>query len=311
MLRAAGCLLLALTVASAQHLYIEATREELARAVPELASLQPASEADKLDEVLRAAAETLNNSLDLLADVSAAERINEMRLDGGVAMSGRVENYRYGIRATLDGGEQLFTEFRIDPKTGATARPPEVIQFLNLGHFMQTLGYLMPQYLSRSRFRYLGTVGNFTVLAFAQKAGEKLPRGPIVSGAGPAPLQGLVWMDSANRIVRLRTDLMGAVEGFPLQTVGTDILFAPVTFVPGSPAPKYFGCPARLPSMRDSEAANFTACTGTRTIVRRARERWARWGRRTRQTPTRSSCAALNRRRQAKRTMRLRRCARL
>lgn len=225
---------MALTAASAQHLYIDATHEELARAVPELAALQPASDADKLDEVLRAAAKTLNTSLDLLADVSAAERINEMRLDGGVATSGRVENYRYGIRATLDGGEQLFTEFRIDPKTGARARPPEVIQFLNLGHFMQTLGYLMPQYLSRSRFRYLGTVGNFTVLVFAQKAGEKLPRGPIVSGAGPAPLQGLVWMDSSNRIVRLRTDLMGAVEGFPLQTAATDILFAPVTFMPGS-----------------------------------------------------------------------------
>jgi hypothetical protein len=208
-----------------------ATREELARTVPELAALQPASDADKLDELLRSAAATLNTSLDLFADVSAAERINEMRFDGGVTASSRVENYRYGIRPTLDGGEQLFSEFRIDPKTGATAHPPELIQFLTLGHFMQALSYLMPQYLSRSTFRYLGTVGNFPVLAFAQKAGEKLPRGHIVFAAGAAPLQGLVWLDSSHRIVRLRTDLMGAVEGLPLQTAATDILFAQVTFM--------------------------------------------------------------------------------
>lgn len=225
---------MAVTAASAQHLYIEATREELARAVPELAALQPASDADKLDELLRSAAATLNTSLDLFADVSAAERINEMRFDGGVAASDRVENYRYGIKPTLDGREQLFTEFRIDPKTGATARPPGLIRFLTLGHFMQTLSYFMPQYLSRSTFRYLGTVGNFSVLAFAQKAGEKLPRGHIVVATGAAPLQGLAWLDSSNRIVRLRTDLMGAVEGLPLQTAATDISFAAVTFMPGA-----------------------------------------------------------------------------
>ncbi len=234
MLRTAGCVLLGLTAVSAQHLYIDATREELARAVPELAALQPASNPEKLDELLRAAAETLDTSLDAFPGVSAAERIQELRFDDGVAASSRVENFRYAIQPTLDRGDQLFTEFRIDPKTGATVRPPEVIQFLALGHFMQTLSYLMPQYLSRSNFRYLGTIENLPVLAFAQKAGEKAPRGNIVFGAGAAPLQGLVWLDSSNRIVRLRTELMGAVEGFPLQTASTDILFAPVTFMPGS-----------------------------------------------------------------------------
>jgi VWFA-related protein len=234
MVRAAGCLLLAVTAASAQRLYVEATREELARAVPELAALQPASDADKLDELLRSAAETLDTSLELFADVSAAERIDEMRFDGGVVASSRVENYRYGMKPTLDGGEQLFTEFRIDPTTGATVRPPESIQFLKFDYFLQTLSYLLPQYLSRSTFRYLGTVGNLSVLAFAQKAGEKLPHGHIVVAAGAAPLQGLFWLDSSNRIVRLRTDLMGAVEGLPLQTAATDIWFAAVTFMPGS-----------------------------------------------------------------------------
>ena len=53
MLRVGGCLLLAVTAASAQRLYVDATREELARAVPELAALQPASDPDKLDELLR------------------------------------------------------------------------------------------------------------------------------------------------------------------------------------------------------------------------------------------------------------------
>ena len=234
MSRAAGCLLLVVTAASAQHLYIDATREELARAVPELAALQPASDADKLDRLLRSAAETLNSSLELFVDVSAAEHIDEMRFDSSVAASSRVEDYRYGIRPTLDGGEQLFNEFRIDPKTGATAHQPESIQFLTLGHFMQTLSYLMPQYLSRSTFRYLGTVGNFEVLAFAQKEGETPPRGHIVMAAGAVPLQGLVWLDASNRIVRLRTDLLGAVEGFPLETAATDIWFAPVSFMPGS-----------------------------------------------------------------------------
>jgi hypothetical protein len=152
MVRGAGCLLLAVTVASAQRLYVEATQEELARAVPDLAELQPTSDGDKLDELLRSAAKTLDTSLELFADVSAAERINEMRFDGGVVASSRVEDYRYGIKPTLDGGEQVFTEFRIDPKTGATVRPPESIQFLKLDHFMQTLSYLLPQYLSRSTF---------------------------------------------------------------------------------------------------------------------------------------------------------------
>ena len=44
-------------------------------------------------------------------------------------------------------------------------------------------------------------------------------------------LQGIAWIDAAaKRIVRLRLDAFGPIEGIPLETITTDIGLAPVNF---------------------------------------------------------------------------------
>ncbi len=72
-------------------------------------------------------------------------------------------------------------------------------------------------------------------MAFAQSPGSaRLYSNIGVGNNRTALVQGLVWIEVAtHRVIRLRTDLAEHVEGFPLQTLTTDIALVPVKFQPG------------------------------------------------------------------------------
>jgi VWFA-related protein len=217
--------------------FIECDREELIRAVPELASMQFESTQDRLPGLLAPAAENLEGMFVRLVDVAATEQIHEMRFEDGAESPGRWETYRYLVRRLAEGLPEPFTELRVGPDPNAPT-PAPADGFLVIAHFEKLLRYLLPQYRQDSRFRYLGRVqeagqGSWLgLVAFAQRADSVQPLGNIqLRGGRIATMQGLVWIDEAtHRIVRLRVDLTERIEGSPFETLSTDIAFVAVKF---------------------------------------------------------------------------------
>lgn len=227
-------------------LFVDANREELVRAVPELAGLQFDSGQDRLDALLASTGDELAGMLDNLVDLSASEQIHEMRFGDGMTESSRRETDRYVLKLLDNGAPEPFDEVRVDATTGA-ALPEATGGFLVSSHFEKLLRYLLPEYRRESRFRYLGRVpdSGAWLVAFAQRAGSnRLYSNVGIAKDRTAALQGLVWIDAAtHRILRLRTDLAEHVDGFPLETLSTDIVLAPVKFQPGDDV---FWLPARV-----------------------------------------------------------------
>src|ERR1035438_5993034 len=205
---------------------IDCDSAELLRAIPELAGTQFDSKQDGLEALLEASGENLRTMLAKLEDISAAEEIHEMRFETNMARISRREDFRYVVKWVPNAAQEQFTEFRLDPATGASAHPPNG-DYLVTGHFFSLIRYLLPENRERSSFRYLGRSAaagaDFFIVAFAQR--------PESTDSRAAPLQGVVWVDAAtHRIVRLRTDLLGRLADSPLETLTTDISLVPVSF---------------------------------------------------------------------------------
>jgi VWFA-related protein len=206
--------------------FIDCDSAELLRAIPELAGTQFDSKQDGLEALLEASGENLRTMLAKLEDISAAEEIHEMRFETNMARISRREDFRYVVKWVPNAAQEQFTEFRLDPATGASAHPPNG-DYLVTGHFFSLIRYLLPENRERSSFRYLGRStaagADFFIVAFAQR--------PESTDSRAAPLQGVVWLDAAaHRIVRLRTDLLGRIADSPLETLTTDISLVPVSF---------------------------------------------------------------------------------
>jgi VWFA-related protein len=236
--------------ATPQKPFVDSTPEELIRAVPDLAGVQFDANQSSLEGLLRATGENLANMFARFADISAAEQINELRFTDDMGGTTRLEAFRYAIRFIPSGGAEPFEETRIDPKTKAQVRPPESAEFLVVSNFFKLLNYMHPRFLGQSRFRYLGRSNSggqdFFVVAFAQRPDGTGVHSNIQTGANgeTARMQGLAWIDaSTQRITRLRLDLLGQIDGFPLETLTTDIALIPVNFkAPPSP----YWLPARI-----------------------------------------------------------------
>ena len=206
--------------------FIDCDSAELLRAIPELAGTQFDSNQDGLDALLKTTGENLRAMLANLEDFSAAEQIHEMRFETSLGSMSRRENFRYVLKWVPNAAQEQFTEFRVDPATGARVQPPNG-DFLVTGHFFYLIRYLSPENRERSSFRYLGRSSmagaDFFIVAFAQR--------PESTDSRAAPLQGIAWLDAAtHRIVRLRTDLLGRMANSPLETLTIDTSLAPVSF---------------------------------------------------------------------------------
>jgi VWFA-related protein len=225
-----------------EKLFINCDGPELLRLIPDLAGMNFDASQDGLDALLKSTGENLGAMLSKLVDLSAAEQIHEIRIEAGMGEAGRRENFRYSIKLT-EGQQEQFNELRLDPAGISAARPPDG-EFLAIGHFYKLVRYLLPQYRAESSFRYLGrsTTGgrDLLIVVFAQHPDSSGLRSHIGLREGRAALlQGVAWIEAAtHRVVRLRADLQGRIEGFPFERLSTDISFVPVTFVrvpPGRP----------------------------------------------------------------------------
>ncbi len=118
--------------------FVECDRDELIRAVPELASMQSDSTQDRLPGRLPPAGENLEGMFARLVDVAATEQIHEMRFEDGAESRGRWETYRYLVGRLAEGSPEPFTELRIgqDPKAPT---PALADGFLVIAHFEKLL----------------------------------------------------------------------------------------------------------------------------------------------------------------------------
>jgi VWFA-related protein len=220
-----------------QKPFVDRTKEELVRTIPELADLEFDTNQDNLEGLLQAAGDNIEKLLAKFVDLSAAEDIHEMRFEDNMTGTSVRESFRYAVKVLQRGGAEQFDEFRVDPVTNIPVSPPAHSDFLVIGHFVKLLNYFAPQYRDQSRFRYLGRAksdeGDCFVVAFAQHPEATELRSHIRTGPNgqTARLQGVAWIDAAaKRVVRLRLDLLEPVKGFPLETVTTDISWVPVSF---------------------------------------------------------------------------------
>ncbi len=194
--------------------FVDASREELLKAAPELSALQFDSDQSTLDPLLRTAGARLESMLANFISVSFAEDVHEMRFDNAPkTWTDHRDRFRYVVQV------RPFAEIRRQA-TGDEAQPNAPSAFLISGGFMAILGDLLLENQSQSRFRYLGVLAEggqrSLVVAFAAKDESR---------------QGLVWLDEATgRVLRWRTDFLRPPPGQELDNFSRDVRFTTVKF---------------------------------------------------------------------------------
>ena len=221
--------------------FTSCTISELQHIVSELKGLQPATDqeklADLLDEVGSKTLDIARNTPNLIS----RETVIEMR-------PGTVEtrrDYDYLILSRTKGTIVDLDEYRVDLNTGEKFQTDEVLELAGRGlaalQFRRpptTQGFatswidLVPGSQKRTTYRYLGEQkmgGQRTlVLAYAQKpASVRSPATFNYQGETvPMYLQGVAWVDPSDfRILRLRTDLLSTLDTVPLQRMTAVIQF--------------------------------------------------------------------------------------
>jgi hypothetical protein len=219
--------------------FLESTRAELARTVPELRNIDVRGEPVSLDPVLKAIGQNTAKAFADLVDISFAEDILEIRFDDeSMVVDARQDAFRYVLRPFSKGSPDWVEEFRT-PANDQTRviQPDSRGGLVQAGHLFESLNHFLPQYQVQQRFRYLGrdTISGVEalVVAFAELADGAHPGSPLVTGPDgrQVPLQGLAWLDAkASRVLRIRLSLLGPPPQGALRAMALDIRFVPVEF---------------------------------------------------------------------------------
>lgn len=218
------------------HSYVDEPIEQLMKSIPELKTLQPATDQQRLPFILKNTGERVNEYFDNLVDLVADEKITQRRLAAFGVSSGKEsvrDNYlilRHGKRDRIE-----LDEFRMDEKGNRLDDVSQTNGFIVTSGFALTCAILSSGNQQESSFRYLGDQiigGQETyVLTFAQRPETKLrftvrePTGATVQ----ILRQGAAWVDKENfHILRMRTDLLDPNPEIDKQT--TEVTFSEVRF---------------------------------------------------------------------------------
>jgi VWFA-related protein len=203
-------------------LLTELNDDELLRRAPELAGVQFDRDGALVRTVLLPSLESLNQTFDKFADLSAAEEISELRLEnGGARVRSQNEHFRYV--ASMAQNSLEVHELRLSAKDNKGAKAGGG-GFLAGDRFVASMEILLPEFENQLRIRAVGRLGGMVVFAFAQ-----------IPGAGSQPMQGptqgLVWIDAKRaQPVRLLWELTITQEGAAAELRRVDLTFADVHF---------------------------------------------------------------------------------
>ena len=211
-------------------LLIDLNDDELLRRAPELAGVRFDHDGALVKTVLLPALESINQTFDKFADLSAAEQISEVRLEnGGVRVRSQTERFRYV--ASMAQNSLEVHELRLSA-TGDRAAKAGEGGFVAGDRFVALVEILLPEFESQLRIRALGRAGNMVVFAFAQSpgAGSQPMQGPT-QGPMQGPMQGLVWIDAKrSQPVRLLCETTRTQEGAAAEEQRVDLTLADVRF---------------------------------------------------------------------------------
>ena len=215
---------------SGAHLYPEAPLEVLLEHIPELGTLQPASDQRELAFILKNTGLRVDDYFRDVMNLIADEEVTQQKLnDSGAILEQQRLHYSYMILLHREEKPARFEEYRQD-SFGKSAAPRE-----NGKGFSVTTGfttkclYFSTAHQRDSTFRYLGEqmLGkrNTYVVAFAQLLGSTRISNTVNVGWAEVAVhdQGIVWIEKNTfRVIQLRTDLLAPPTelGLDRQTTG-------------------------------------------------------------------------------------------
>ena len=202
---------------------------ELPQRVPELTGVSFERNQALVRSVLQPALESVNQSFEKFAGLSAAERVSEIRLDsGGATTRSQTEQFRYVAEMPQDSLE--VRELRLSDNNGKVARAGGG-GFIAGDRFIALMELLLPEFEGQLRFRTIGRTGDAVVFAFAvdQNAASD-ESSPLHAIIGPSLTQGVVWVDPKRaQPVRLLREVTLTRQGAAEQQ-RIDITFTNVRF---------------------------------------------------------------------------------
>jgi len=216
------------------HPYIAQPLEELAKQIPELRKIQPASDPQALTAILAKTASNVDGFFHDVVDLIAEEKITQERLNGRSGFGAREQvRDNYLILRRASGNASDIVEYRMDANGNPVDQEGLKRGYVVTVGFALACNYLSTSYQPESTFRYLGDqqVGkqDTYVVAFAQKPGQASLFVTLSGRSGTRVsmlMQGIAWVDKSNfQIIRMRTDLLA-----PHPEVGIDGQTTEVTF---------------------------------------------------------------------------------
>lgn len=228
------------------HLYPEAPLEVLLEYIPELESLQPASDQRELAFILKNTGLKVDDYFRDVMNLIADEEVTQKTLSrSGATLKEQQLHYSYMILLHNEEKPARFEEFRQDA-WGKTAAPRE-----NAKGFSVTTGfttkclYFSTAHQRDSTFRYLGeqVLGKRKtyVVAFAQLLGSTRIANTVNVGWAEESVhdQGIVWIEKNTfRVIQLRTDLLVPPTELGLDRQTTEVTFEEV-YLPDTVTPSW------------------------------------------------------------------------
>jgi VWFA-related protein len=218
------------------HPYLDLPLAQLVDHIPELKTLQPASDQQELPVILQKMGRSVDDFVRNIGDLIAHEDVTQEKLNekGGIRAKQRVQDNYLILHHGYEWGASA--EYRMDDK-GNRLGPVglEKGYLVTAGHALSCISFSTVAQ-AQSRFRYLGEekIGSREtyVLGFAQKPGEVTFTTVMRGTGGTEPdmlTQGILWVDKNNfQIIRMRSDLLAPENEIGLDQLTTEVTFAEV-----------------------------------------------------------------------------------
>ena len=221
---------------NADPTYVDLPVAELVERIPELKTLQPAPDQQKLPTILQNMGDSMDNFVRDIVDLIAHEDVTQQKLTarGKVKAKERVQDNYLILHRGYEWGASA--EYRMDDK-GNRLGPIglEMGYLVTSGYALSCISFSTVAQ-SQSMFRYLGEQKMDSretyVLAFAQQPG-KATFTTVMKGTGATEVdmltQGILWVDKNGfQIIRMRSDLLAPNKEIRLDQLTTEVTFGEV-----------------------------------------------------------------------------------
>jgi hypothetical protein len=220
----------------APETYVGMTPAELAKHVPELKHLVPASSQELLPEILRRVGATVAEFFDNFSNTTCTEHVVSAVDAPGEPLAAHYDAKLNYVALVKPGGDKTrLEEYRTDSK-GKVVHLESQRTVVTIGFVSMTI-HFHPRFQADSRFSYLGrekVAGQDAyVVAFAQRPGvaRRTSLAVFKDRTASVLVQGVAWIDPVNfRILRLRTDIERPDSTVSLVRETTEIDYFEVTF---------------------------------------------------------------------------------